>query len=123
MNDPRSPRLPAPETRKSEPRTAAGRRLLTGSVANPNEDRAWLRDAILAIEAEASSPDELRAALDVDVLAEALKRAEVGCLGFGGFHNGNDPDVHHRQDAEVIARKYAALHASRLDADKEGEAR
>jgi hypothetical protein len=52
-----------------EPRTVAGKMLL---AEYPSKG---LRDHILAIEAEASSSDELRAALDVAALGDALYAA------------------------------------------------
>jgi hypothetical protein len=44
--------------------------------------------------------------LDLERLTRALMEAEIGCIGFGGFHDGNDAESHHRRDAEAIIRRY-----------------
>jgi hypothetical protein len=68
-----------------------------------------LRRLHAAIEEEASSSDDLRAALE-------RKHEKVCSCPF----DGTDPDCNLSVSGTWIA---AALHASRLDADKEGEAR
>lgn len=47
--------------------------------------------------------------IDPERLAKALGAAEVGCVGFGGFHNGNDATTHHVRDAARVAAEYERL--------------
>jgi len=57
--------------------------------------------------------DALRASLDserpeaIEAWAAALAAAEIGCIGFGGIHDGNDADTHHRRDAAALLRAKA----------------
>jgi hypothetical protein len=81
----------------SEPQTEAGRALLGRQPPKPRT--AWFRcaDDILEIERQA-----VAAWLDTEaegLLAEALTTCEIGCVGFGGFHDGNTGQVHHARDA------------------------
>lgn len=42
----------------------------------------------------------------VAILTEALADAEVGCVGFAGFHDGADPAAFHLAQAEQVAIAY-----------------
>ena len=99
----------------SEPRTEAGRRLLTYVRRDGVVPADVAQETILAIEAEASSSDELRAALDVDRLAKAEYQVDQG----NEFETLDDA----RRWAVEVAREYAALAPKpSSSADPEGSA-
>jgi NAD(P)H-hydrate repair Nnr-like enzyme with NAD(P)H-hydrate dehydratase domain len=105
----------------TEPRTAAGRALLAGmsgiSAYRPRGKRevVGIRDAILAIEAQAAAP-----ALDVERLAEAVQSTILTTPnkfmgpGMGAYrqHWKDLTKAEQRQviwDAEALAAEYARL--------------
>jgi len=104
----------------SEPRTEAGRRLIEGIVLDGGQlfggTHESITAAILAIEAEASSSDELRAALD-DHWPEIHSWIDDSTwLACSCGWDSSEPKA-----VDWVTHLRAALHASRLDADKEGE--